>query len=60
MELSAVRVLVVDDFEEWRRFVCTALHENPPLRVVAEAKDGLEAVRKAQELQPELIVPANP
>ena len=32
------------------------LQTHPDLRVVAEAGDGLEAVRKAEELQPDLIV----
>ena len=54
--MSNVRVLVVDDFEAWRRFVCSTLRRNPELQVVGEASDGLEAVHKAKELQPDLIV----
>jgi DNA-binding NarL/FixJ family response regulator len=51
-----VRVLVVDDFEPFRRFVCETLAQNPDLQVIGEASDGLEAVHKAQGLQPALIV----
>jgi DNA-binding NarL/FixJ family response regulator len=51
-----VRVLVVEDFEELRRLVCSTLCKNPKLQVVGEASDGLEAVQKAEELQPDLIV----
>jgi DNA-binding NarL/FixJ family response regulator len=51
-----VQVLVVDDFEAWRQFVCLTLGKNPQLQIVGEAADGLEAVHKAKELQPDLIV----
>ena len=53
---SYVRVLVVDDYEPWRRKVRSILQTQPELRVVAETADGLEAIQKAQELQPDLIV----
>ena len=54
--MSNVRVLVVDDFEAWRRFVCSTLRKHPELQVIGEASDGLEAVHKATELHPDLIV----
>jgi len=54
--LSSVRVLVVDDLESWRQRVCSMLETRPEIRVVAEAGDGLEAVQKAQELKPDLIL----
>lgn len=54
--MSTIRVLVVDDFQAWRQFVCSTLQKNPELQVVGEASDGLEAVHKAKELQPDLIV----
>ena len=53
---STVRVLVVDDYEPWRRFVCSALRKRPELEIVGEASDGLEAVQKAQELRPDMIL----
>ena len=56
MAASSVRVLVVDDYEPWRRFVSTTLQKQPGLQVSGEASDGLEAVQKAEELQPDLIV----
>jgi DNA-binding NarL/FixJ family response regulator len=56
LETSSVRVLVVDDFELFRRFICSTLEKRPELQIVGEAWDGLEAVRKAEELQPDLIV----
>jgi DNA-binding NarL/FixJ family response regulator len=56
VEGSLLRVLVVDDFEPFRRFVCSTLGQRPDLKVVGEASDGLEAVQKAEELQPDLVV----
>jgi DNA-binding NarL/FixJ family response regulator len=53
---SQVRVLVVDDNEPFRRFVRTTLTTRPELLIIGEASDGLEAVQKAAELQPGLIV----
>jgi DNA-binding NarL/FixJ family response regulator len=53
---SSIRVLIVDDYEPFRRFVCSALKRNPQLQIVSQASDGLEAVQKAEALQPDLIV----
>jgi CheY-like chemotaxis protein len=51
-----IRVLVVDDYKPWHSFVSKALQKQPKLRIIGEASDGLKAVRKAQELQPDLIL----
>jgi DNA-binding NarL/FixJ family response regulator len=56
VEASKTRILIVDDFELFRRFLCSKLSLEPELQVVSEAADGLEAVRKAEELQPDLIL----
>jgi DNA-binding NarL/FixJ family response regulator len=53
---SIVRVLVVDDYEPWRRFVRLTLQLHAKLQVIGEASDGLEAVQLAQQLQPDLIL----
>ena len=53
---SAVRVLVVEDFEPFRRLICSMLRKMPGLQIVGEVSDGLEAVRKAAEVQPGLIL----
>jgi len=52
----ATRVLVVDDYAAWRRFIFEALEQVPDLEIVGEASDGLHAVQMAQELQPDLIL----
>jgi len=56
MKGSSVGVLVVDDFAQWRRVVVAAVQGKLGLRVIAEAADGLEAVDKAADLQPDLVV----
>ena len=56
MPTSSVRVLVVDNYEPFRRFVCSTLKQRPDLQIIGETSDGLEAVQKAEELQPDLIV----
>jgi DNA-binding NarL/FixJ family response regulator len=54
--LVAVRILVVDDFEPWRLSICSILRSEPHFEVVHEASDGLEAVQKSEELQPDLVL----
>ena len=51
-----MRVIVVEDHEKWRHFFSTALQKQPELQVIGEVSDGLEAVQKAQELQPDLVL----
>jgi DNA-binding NarL/FixJ family response regulator len=53
---SLVRILVVDDFGDWRHCVIERLRKNRSLQVVGVASDGLEAVLNAKELQPDLIL----
>ena len=56
LEGATNRILVVDDYEPWRRFFSTTLQKRPELQVIGEAVDGLEAVQKARQLQPDLIL----
>jgi DNA-binding NarL/FixJ family response regulator len=56
LRTSAIRVLVVEDYEPFRRFVVSILQQQPELQVICEVSDGAEAVRKTQELQPDLIL----
>jgi DNA-binding NarL/FixJ family response regulator len=53
---STVRVLVVDDYEPFRRFICSTLGKRSALQIICEASDGVEAVRRADELKPDLIL----
>jgi DNA-binding NarL/FixJ family response regulator len=47
---------VVEDSEPFRRFICSMLGKRPELQIIGEVSDGLKAVHKAQELQPDLIL----
>jgi DNA-binding NarL/FixJ family response regulator len=51
-----VRILLVEDFEPFRRFIRSQLQPRLDLEVIAEASDGLEAVHVAGQLQPDLIL----
>jgi len=53
--MPAVQILVVDDFLPWHRFVQRMLETEKDLQI-AVAANGLEAVQKAEELQPDLIL----
>jgi DNA-binding NarL/FixJ family response regulator len=53
---SLTRILVVDDNEGWRRLAYLVLRIRPELQVICEASDGVEAVQKAEELRPDLIL----
>jgi DNA-binding NarL/FixJ family response regulator len=54
--MSCIRILVVDDYEDWRRQVRLLLQARPEWQVIEEVSDGLEAVQKAAELQPDLVL----
>jgi CheY-like chemotaxis protein len=54
--LSSIRILVVDDFKHWQQQVRSLLQSRPECHVIAEASDGSEAIQKAEELKPDLIV----
>jgi DNA-binding NarL/FixJ family response regulator len=53
---SLISVLVVDDHEPFRRFVASTLAQNPELEMVGEISNGFDAVAKAREVQPNLIL----
>lgn len=53
---SPIRILVVDDHTLFRRGLIALLGRNPRLSVVGDAADAGQAQRKAQELQPDLIL----
>jgi DNA-binding NarL/FixJ family response regulator len=50
-----LRILVVEDFQEFRQAICSLLQRRGEFQVEL-ASDGLEAVQKAEQLQPHLIL----
>jgi DNA-binding NarL/FixJ family response regulator len=54
--LQRIRILVVDDHEIVRRCICEMLAGGSDIEVVCDASDGYEAVRKAGEFQPDVVL----
>jgi len=53
---TPVRVLIVEDFLPFRRSILSIVARSPELQVVGEVAHGTEAVQKAVELKPDLIL----
>jgi DNA-binding NarL/FixJ family response regulator len=53
---APVGVLIVEDFKPFQVLVSSLLQNKPKLKVIAVVSDGLEAVQKAKELHPKLIL----
>lgn len=53
---SIVRVMVVEDLPIFRSFICSKLEQNPEVQVICEVWNGSEAIKKAEELKPFLIL----
>jgi DNA-binding NarL/FixJ family response regulator len=54
--MAIIRLLVVDDFQLWRDCVQAHLEGHPKMRIAGFASDGLEALQKVGELQPDLVL----
>jgi two-component system nitrate/nitrite response regulator NarL len=54
--MASIRVLVAEDFEPFRRFLCATIGKRDDLQIVGEVSDGQEAVHKAEQLKPDLIL----
>jgi two-component system nitrate/nitrite response regulator NarL len=55
-ENTFLRVLIVDDHEAVRRGVRAILRSRPDIEVCGEAVNGQDAIEKATELKPDLII----
>ena len=53
--MPAPKILVVEDFEQFRQFVVSTLQQTGRFQVT-EASDGLDALQKAQEHLPDLVL----
>lgn len=53
--MTQVRLLVVDDFRLWQECVQAHLEGHPEVQIVGFASNGLEALQRVQDLQPDLV-----
>jgi DNA-binding NarL/FixJ family response regulator len=53
---DAIRVLIVDDHELFRKGLQMVLEAEPDIEVVGEASDGNEAIAKAEETSPDVVL----
>ena len=56
MPAHSIRVLVAEDYPPFRRALASIMQSRPGLQIICEVEDGLEAVQKAEELKPDLIL----
>lgn len=54
--MTAIRVLLVDDVEEVRRDLRTALTLSGDIEIVGEAANGAEAIRLTESLGPDVVL----
>lgn len=54
--IKMIKVLLADDHELFRRGVRNTIEREEDIQVVGEAEDGIEALAKALELKPDLIL----
>jgi DNA-binding NarL/FixJ family response regulator len=54
--MSTIRVLVADDFPLMRQAVIAALESHEDIQVVGEAADGEEALARAHETRPDVLL----
>jgi DNA-binding NarL/FixJ family response regulator len=54
--MPVVQILLVDDSLPWQRFVLAYFETETEFKVITIAPDGLEAVQKANELRPDVIL----
>jgi len=54
--MDRARILIVDDHEIFRRGLRSLLESRKDLDITGEAVNGLEAVEKAKELRPDIVV----
>jgi DNA-binding NarL/FixJ family response regulator len=55
-QVSSIRILVVEDHKDWRNQARLLLQGRPEWQIIFEVSDGSEAVHKAEELKPDLIL----
>jgi len=55
-KLKPIRILVADDYTDWRGQIRLLLQDRSELQIICEVDDGLQAVVKTEELKPDLVL----
>jgi DNA-binding NarL/FixJ family response regulator len=55
-DVAHTRILVAEDHEPFLSFIRFQIQQRPSWTIVCEVSDGLEAVQRAEELQPDLVL----
>lgn len=54
--MPTCRILVVEDYEPFRRVIRSILKEHGEFVIISETSDGLEAIRRAEQFQPDVVL----
>jgi two-component system, NarL family, response regulator NreC len=54
--MSVVRILIVDDLLPWQHLVRRILEPQANFKIIDTANDGLEAVQKTTQFQPDVVL----
>ena len=54
--VSSTRIMIVEDFQALLRYISSKLEQRSELQIICEVSDGLEAVKEAEKLKPDLIL----
>ena len=54
--MDALRIMLVDDHQLFRKGIAALLSARPEFQVVGEAEDGLEAIERVREFAPDVIL----
>jgi two-component system, NarL family, response regulator NreC len=56
LKMDRIRILVAEDHDIFRKGICSLIEKVPDMEIVGEAADGEDAVRKARELDPDIVI----
>jgi two-component system NarL family response regulator len=54
--MESIKVMIADDHPVVREGLSAMLNKEPDIQVVGEAENGAEAIKKASEFQPEIVL----
>jgi DNA-binding NarL/FixJ family response regulator len=53
---EAIRIIIVEDHSLFRHTLRTIIDSQPDMEVVAEAENGLEAIKQVQKFKPDIVL----